>query len=142
MTTSSVVVQEYQKRFQTFLFASGTYTYNCGNLDISKVTDNRAFWKIKKVKMSDRVKICSKFTLVQSEKILSQDTEITKTFNKYFKNITILNIPNNQSLSSRMCSSEGDTITGIIVRYKKHPSINFTKSKNSYLFHTFFYTQA
>ena len=92
--------------------------------------------------MSDRVKIRSKFTLVQSEKILSQDTEITKTFNKYFKNITILNIPNNQSLSSRTCSSEGDTITGIIVRYKKHPSINFTKSKNSYLFHTFFYTQA
>ena len=31
-----------------------------GNLDISKVTDNRAFWKIVKPKISDKVKIGSK----------------------------------------------------------------------------------
>ena len=91
--------------------------------------------------MPDRVKIRSKITLVESDKILSQDTEITKTFNKYFKNITILNIPNNQSFSSQTCSSEGDTIAGILVRYKKHPTINLTKSKNSYLFHTFSFTR-
>ena len=48
-----------------------------GNLDISKVTDNRAFWKIVKPKISDKVKIRSKITLVEDDKILSQDDEIT-----------------------------------------------------------------
>ena len=69
-----------------------------GNLDISKVTDNRAFWKIVKPKISDKVKIRSKITLVEDDKILSQDAEIAKTFNEYFINISILNIPNNQSV--------------------------------------------
>ena len=52
-----------------------------GNLDISKVTDNRAFWKIVKPKISDKVKIRSKINLVEDDKILSQDAEIAKTFN-------------------------------------------------------------
>ena len=52
-----------------------------GNLDISKVTDNRVFWKIVKPKISDKVKIRSKITLVEDDKILSQDAEIAKTFN-------------------------------------------------------------
>ena len=69
-----------------------------GNLDISKVTDNRVFWKIVKPKISDKVKIRSKITLVEDDKILSQDAEIAKTFNEYFINISILNIPNNQSV--------------------------------------------
>lgn len=62
-----------------------------GNLDISKVTDNRVFWKIVKPKISDKVKIRSKITLVEDDKILSQDAEIAKTFNEYFINIPVLN---------------------------------------------------
>ena len=62
----------------------------CDNLDISKVTDNRVFWKIVKPKISDKVKIRSKITLVEDDKILSQDAEIAKTFNEYFINIPIL----------------------------------------------------
>ena len=72
-----------------------------GNLDISKVTDNRVFWKIVKPKISDKVKIRSKITLVEDDKILSQDAEITETFNEYFINIPILNTPNNQSFSTQ-----------------------------------------
>ena len=49
-----------------------------GNLDISKVTDNRVFWKIVKPKISDKVKIHSKITLVEDDKILSQDVEIVE----------------------------------------------------------------
>ena len=56
-----------------------------GNLEISKVTDNRVFLKIVKPKISDKVKISSKITLVEDDKILSQDAEIAKTFiNEYF----------------------------------------------------------
>ena len=88
-----------------------------GNLDISKVTDNRVFWKIVKPKISDKVKIRSKITLVEDDKILSQDAEIAKTFNEYFINIPILNMPNNQSFSTQTCSLEENTISGIIEGY-------------------------
>ena len=55
-----------------------------GNLDISKVTDNRVFWKIVKPEISDKVKIFSKITLLEDDKILSEDAETARTFNKYF----------------------------------------------------------
>ena len=42
-----------------------------GNLEISKVTDNRVFLKIVRPKISDKVKISSKITLVEDDKILS-----------------------------------------------------------------------
>ena len=49
------------------------------------MTDNRVFLKIVKPKISDKVKISSKITLVEDGKILSQDAEIAKTFiNEYF----------------------------------------------------------
>ena len=102
-----------------------------GNLDISKVTDNRVFWKFK---------IRSKITLVEDDKILSQDAEIAKTFNDYFINIPILNMSNNQSFSTQARSFEENTISRIIERYKDHPSINLIKSKNSCLANTFSFT--
>ena len=94
-----------------------------GNLDISKVTDNRVFWKIVKPQISDKVKIRSKITVV--------DAEIAKTFNEYFINIPILNMPNNQSFSTQTRSLKEKTISGIIERYKDHPSRIHIKSKNS-----------
>ena len=53
------------------------------------MTGSRVFWKIVKPKMSDKVKIRSKITLVEDDKILSQDIEIVNTFNEYFINISI-----------------------------------------------------
>ena len=76
----------------------------------------------------------SKITIVQGDKIVSQDAEIVKTFNKYLINIPILNMPNNPSVSSQTSSSKEDTTTGIVERYKEHPSI---KLKNSCLANTF-----
>ena len=111
-----------------------------GNLDISKVTDNRVFWKIVKPKNSDNVKIRSKITLVEDDKILSQDAEIAETFNEYFINIPILNMPNNKSFSTQTRSIEENAISGIIERYKDHPNINLFKSKNSCLAYTFSFT--
>ena len=101
------------------------------------MTDNRDFWKIAKPKISDKVKIRSKITLVEDDKILSQDAQIAKTFNGYFINIPILNMPNNQIFSTQTRSLEENTISGIIERYKDHPNINLIKSKNSCLANTF-----
>ena len=52
-----------------------------GNLDISKVTNHRVIWQIVKPKISDKVKIHSKVTLAEDDKILSQDAEIAKKSN-------------------------------------------------------------
>ena len=101
------------------------------------MTDNSVFWKKVKPKISDKIKISSKITLVEGDKILCQDAEIAKTFNEYFINIPALNIPNKWSFSTQTCSLEENTISGIIERYKDHPNINLIKSKNSCLANTF-----
>ena len=104
------------------------------------MTDNRVFWKIVKSKISDKVKIRSKITLIEDDKILSQDDEIAKTFNEYFINIPILNMPNNHNFSTQTRSLEENTISGIVERYKDHPSTNLIKSKDSCLANTFSFT--
>ena len=101
------------------------------------MTDNRVLWKIVEPKISDKVKIYSKITLVEDDKILSQDVEIAKTFSEYFINNSILNMSNNQSFSTQMRSFEENTISGIISRYKDLPIINLIKSKKSCLANTF-----
>ena len=98
------------------------------------------FFEIVKPKISDKVKIRSKTSLAENDKILSQDAKIDKTFNEYFINISNLNIPNNQSFSTQTRSLEENTLSGIIKRYKDHPSINLIKSKNSCLANTFSFT--
>ena len=56
------------------------------------MTEKRVFCKIVQPKILGKVKILSKINLVEDDKILSEDDEITKTFHKYFINIPILNI--------------------------------------------------
>ena len=65
------------------------------------MTDNRVFWKIVKPKISDKVKISSKITLVEDDKTMSEDAEIAKTFIEYFINIPILNMSSNQRFSTQ-----------------------------------------
>ena len=93
-----------------------------------------------KPKISDKVKTRSEITLVEDDKILSQDAEIAKTFNEYFINVPILDMRSNQSFSTQTRSLEENTISGIIERYKYHPSINLIKSRNSRLANTFCFT--
>ena len=111
-----------------------------GNLDINNVTDNRGFWKIVKLTFSDKVKIRSKLTLAENDKILPQDFEIAKTFKEYIINIPTLNVLNNQSFSNQTRFLEEDTISGIIERCKDHPSINLIKSIFSCLASIFSFT--
>ena len=102
--------------------------------------NNRVFWKVVKPKISDKAKIRFKIALADDDKIFSQDAEIAKTFNQSFINIPTLNMSNNQSFSTQTRSLEENTISGIIERYKDHPSINLIKSKNSCLANTFSFT--
>ena len=93
-----------------------------------------------KPKILYKVKIRSKITLAENDKILSQDVEIAKTFKIYFINIPILNMPNNQNFSTQALYLEEDSILGIIERHEDHPSINLIKSENSCLASTLFFT--
>ena len=104
------------------------------------MTDNRIFWKIVKPKITGKGKICPKITLVEDDKILSQDAENAKTFNEYYINIPILNTQSNQSFSTQPRSLEENTISRIIERYKDHPSINLIKSKKNCSANTFSFT--
>lgn len=50
-----------------------------GNRDISKVTNNKVFWKTVESTISDKVKISFKITLVKDDKTLFEDAEIANT---------------------------------------------------------------
>ena len=67
-----------------------------GNLNTNVLTENRTFWKTVKPFLSEKSKKASKITLIENEKIVSEDKEIAKIFNDYFISIPILNMPTNQ----------------------------------------------
>lgn len=101
MTKAEICCYSPQKKKKNFY----------GNRDISKVTNNKVFWKTVESTISDKVKISSKITLVKDDKTLFEDAEIANTFNEYFINIPILNTPNNQRFSTQTHSFN---IPGII----------------------------
>ena len=67
-----------------------------GNLNTNVLTENRTFWKTVKPFLSEKSKKASKITLIENEKIVSEDKKIAKIFNDYFISIPILNMPTNQ----------------------------------------------
>ena len=68
-------------------------------------------------------------TLIEEEKVFSQDHLIAKTFNKYFISIPIKNMPKNQEYECSD-SSDKDPVSSIIKQYQNHPSIKLIKTKN------------
>ena len=64
------------------------------NLDLKNITDNKQFWRNVKLVLLDKISESSKTTLVNNNRILSDDREICDIFNKFFVNvIPKLNIP-------------------------------------------------
>ena len=67
----------------------------CSNLNKKNVTDNRKFWKTVKPVLSNKFVNNEKITLVDNEKIITNDKEVAKVLNEFFSNIIkTLNIPN------------------------------------------------
>ena len=46
------------------------------SIKLSKVTDNKAFWKIKKHSLSDKETNITKITLVENDKVISDDKQL------------------------------------------------------------------
>ena len=92
-------------------------------LNISDITDNKKFWKTVKPILSDKGRLNSKITLIEDEKIISNDEEVAETLNNYFVTVTdSLGITENSDIIS---STEGasDLIEKARLKYANHPSI-------------------
>ena len=77
------------------------------------LTENRTFRKTVKPFLTDKTNKTSRITLIEEERVISLDHLIAKTFNEYFINIPMKNMPKNQEYQ-RFDSSEGNPVTSII----------------------------
>ena len=93
------------------------------------MTENRTFWKTVKPFLTDKTNKTSRITLIEEERVISQDHLIVKTFNKYFINIPIKNMPKNQEYEI-FDTSEENPVSSIIKKYQNHTSIKLIKTKN------------
>ena len=57
----------------------------CNSLKLNKVTDNKAFWKAIKPFLSDKRTNINKITLVDNDKVISDDKQLCKTFTNFFQ---------------------------------------------------------
>ena len=90
-----------------------------GNLNTNIFTKNKIFWKTVKPFLTNKTNKTSRVTLIEEERVISQDHLITKTFNEYFINIPM---PKNQEYQSFDSSEEG-LVSSIIKKYQNHPQV-------------------
>ena len=99
------------------------------NLNEKNIIDNRKFWKIVKPMLSNKFVNNEKITLVDNEKIITNDKEIAKVLNDFFSNIIkTLNIPKKDHTYSIVENVRDPTLKAIL-NYHKHPSILAIKRK-------------
>ena len=87
-------------------------------LDIIKISDSKKFWKTIKPFFSDKGLNCNKMMLSENDQIISDETTIADTMNKYFVNITKkLKLKQSETEINELSLSE------ILDKYKDHQSI-------------------
>ena len=129
-----------QRNFCTNLLRRTKRDYY-SNLDINNITDNKKFWSSIKPCFTDKINTNEQITLVEKNKILTDDSEIAETMNNFFINVVeMLEIPENNNI---LMDTRGinDPVTKAIVKYSIHPSIikiNESHKKNNtlLLYHT------
>ena len=55
-------------------------------------TDNKKFWKTVKLHLSDKLKLIKEITLVEDDKIFTQDKKVAEELNSFFSNFKNLKI--------------------------------------------------
>ena len=93
------------------------------------MTENRTFSKTVKLSLIDKTNKTARITVIEEERVISQDHLIAKTFNEYFISIPLKNIPKNQQYED-FDSSEEDPVSSIIKKYQNHPRMKLIKTKN------------
>ena len=93
------------------------------SLNFNNITDNKRFWKNIKPFFSNKGVSKSEITLVEGEKIISDDLDIANTFNCFFENAAKMrDIPQNDN-QTIIQSDTLDSIGEIIRRFSNHPCI-------------------
>ena len=106
-----------QRNFCTNLLRKTKKEY-FSKLDIIKISDSKKFWKTIKPFFSDKGLNCNKMMLSENDQIISDETTIADTMNKYFVNITKkLKLKQSETEINELSLSE------ILDKYKDHQSI-------------------
>ena len=93
------------------------------NLDTSRITDNKMFWKIIKPMFSKKCTMKEKITLVKNDEIISDYQPVAEVFNTFSANIVKeLNLViDNEFLVN--VDHIGDPVQKAIEKYKNNPSV-------------------
>ena len=92
------------------------------NLELNKITDNKAFWKTMKPLFSDKGCDRSKISLIDNDKVITDDQDISNLFSSYFKEVAdSIVLETNQNLGEDACCVVSANC--FIDKYKHHPSI-------------------
>ena len=103
------------------------------SLDISMITDNKTFSKAISPLFSNKsYSTNSRITVLKNGEILSEESKVADTFNKFFSNIVKeLKIEKDDNLLTDVIE-ETDPVLKTIKKYKNHPSILQIKSSFKY----------
>ena len=95
------------------------------NLDVKRVTDNKQFWKTVKPCLTDKTLKDERITLIENEKVVSDERGLVKIFNEYFSsivsNLDIQHPPN--------ISLHHYPVLNAIKKFENHPSILVIKNQ-------------
>ena len=128
-TETAKIAFKKQRNHCTSLFRKAKREYY-RNLNPSKVSDNKLFWKMIKPAFSDKKLSKDHITLIENNEIIFDDIEVAKIFNDYFANaFKSLNISMDPKFISDTSNIQ-DPVLIAMEKYKIHPSI--LKIKEAY----------
>ena len=101
------------------------------NLNLKNITDNKKFWNTVKPLFSNYNGGSRKITLIEDDKIISNDDEVAKTFNQFFvDSVKSLNIAGNKFLLNDT-ENISDPVEIALKKYENHPSVTDIKENVS-----------
>ena len=74
-----------QKKFCVKLFRKTKEFYN--NLNVKYITENKLIWKTVKPSFTGKTLKDERTTLLENKRVVSDESELTESFNNYFGNI-------------------------------------------------------
>ena len=111
-----------QKNYCNRLYKKERRNYYA-KLKLNNITDNKKFWNVMKPLFSNKGGVKDNIVLVKDNKMISDDTEVTQTFNDFFTNaVSVLDIIENKSLLTETKNENGG-VKEVIKRFEIHPSI-------------------
>ena len=93
------------------------------NLNTNLIADNKKFWKTVKPLFSDEINSSHKITLINGNKIISENSDIAQIFNDFFSTAASklnIEISDDHIMDVQYIK---DRILKAIKKYEKHPSI-------------------